>query len=162
MQTLYEIKNEYLEALDAIEYNEDGEVIGYEKLKELEGLFDEKAESVACYIKSIEAEAKAIKDEIERLKERLDAKESKAETLKDYLTEMMEAADKSKLETSKVKISFRTSKSANIIDEAKIPEWFFEEVKTKKLLKKDVLDALKSGSTVEGAELLVKKNIQLK
>ena len=48
MATLYEITKEYLDVLDNLEVDEEtGEITGAERLDEMEGSFDQKAEAVA-------------------------------------------------------------------------------------------------------------------
>ena len=52
--SLYEISADFLKALDGLEVDEEtGEILNAEELDKLAGAFDEKAESVACYIKNL-------------------------------------------------------------------------------------------------------------
>ena len=162
---LYEIAKEYLEALDNIEVNEDGEIVNFEDIEAKEGEFDAKAEAVALYIKNISADAQAIKAEEANLAERRKTTEKKAEYLKTYLANTMLLADKKELETSKCKLSFRKSTSLNITNE----EWFIEkypelvkvEIKTT-IPKKEITDLIKSGREFVGVELVENQNLQIK
>lgn len=48
--SLYDITREYLEAFDRLEVDEEtGEILNFEAVDALAGVFEEKAESVACY-----------------------------------------------------------------------------------------------------------------
>ena len=77
---------------------------------------------MAAYIKNLEAEAKAIKDEELKLYGRRKAKENHASRLKDYLAEAMAVSGHSKLETPRVKLMTRISQAVNVTDLAKLPD----------------------------------------
>jgi len=81
MAALYEIDRAILECVDP----ETGEVEDIELLNELLMERDEKIENVACWIKNLNAEAEALKEERDKLTERLRVKEQKAESLKHWL-----------------------------------------------------------------------------
>ena len=65
--------------------NEDGEVIDVDRLNELEMERDTKIESVCLWKKDLEAEAKAIDEEIKKLQARKKADENKIESLKGWV-----------------------------------------------------------------------------
>lgn len=164
-RSLYEINNDYLVALDNafIVDEETGEIILREDLlNKLEGEFKDKADNICCYIKDLESLTDAIKAEKKALDERLKANESRVESLKKYLSESLKIRAIDKLETPRNKISFRSSKSVEVLDEMLISDAYWKEEVVKKLDKKTILDALKNGETVEGCQLLVKSNIQIK
>ena len=50
--TLWEIKENYLSALENLTVNEDGEIENIEELEQVEGDFKEKAEALALFIQS--------------------------------------------------------------------------------------------------------------
>lgn len=78
--TLFDITMEYLEVFDRIEIDEEtGEILNAEELDTLQGAFDEKAESVACYIKNLDAFTKDIKEEEAKMAERRKSAEKKVE-----------------------------------------------------------------------------------
>ena len=60
---LYEIKNTYLDFLARMESGEIPEEAVQDTLEGLEGVFEEKADNIACLIKTLNAEASAIKTE---------------------------------------------------------------------------------------------------
>lgn len=78
--SLYEITREYLEALDHLEIDEEtGEILNAEELDKLAGAFDEKVESVACYIKNLTAFAGDLKEEEANLAKRRKSAEKKVD-----------------------------------------------------------------------------------
>lgn len=163
MASLYEIKNEYLNVLNNIEFDEEtGEILNLEELEEMESAFDEKTEAVALYIKEQVALAEAIKAEEKSLYERRKRMENKSERLKTYLAESLVEVGRDKFETPKCKLSFRKSTSVEIPDESLIPKEYLKETITynpdKTLIKEDI----KNGVIVEGASLVEKRNLQIK
>ena len=158
---LYEIANQYRNAMDNIEVDENGELLNADQLEAVDGAFDDKAEAVAVYIKELVCFAAALKDEKKRIDARIKATESKAEWLKGYLTRQMEIAQTEELKGLKASISFRKSVSTNI-DESQLPKKYWR-VTTKKEPDKDAVKRLlKDGVKIRGAELVVNKNIQIK
>ena len=80
--TLYEIDRAIMDAITAGLDPETGELTNYDELEELQLARDEKIENIACYIKNIAADAKAIRDEEQALAKRRKTLENRAEGLK--------------------------------------------------------------------------------
>lgn len=154
MASLYEINQDILNCIDITT----GEILDYEKLEELQIERNEKIENIALWIKNLEAETKAIKEEINVLHERSEMKERKIEKLKQYLMGSVEK----KFETSKVIISYRKSVSVNITDESKIEEKYIKTKIETAVDKTAIKEDIKNGIAVSGAELIEKQNIQIK
>lgn len=111
---LYEIKEEIERAFEESVDEETGEITDFVNLEYLEHLqveFDEKVDNICCLIKNINSEAKALKEEETRLKNRRTQKENAVLRLKDYLKVVLEGQ---KFETTRNKISYRTSKSTEV------------------------------------------------
>lgn len=162
---LYEIETSYQRLADMIDEGLiDADAIA-DTFEALDGEFEVKADSIACLLKTWKAEAEAIKAEVKLLDERVKRKEKQAESLKNYLSDTMQRLGKSKLETSRNVLSFRKSTALTIVNESefmrKYPQLVFTEVK-QTLPKKDITDRLKAGEVFEGAELVIKQNIQIK
>ena len=92
--TLYEIKREIEEAIDAIFASVDeetGEVSedAVNKLAELNAARDEKLDNIGAYIKNLMAEAEAIKAEEKKLADRRRVIENKVERLKAYVASIL-------------------------------------------------------------------------
>lgn len=165
MSSLYELDKEYLEALNkAMSVDEEtGEVFINEfVLEELEGQYEAKIDNIMCFIKNQQALSAAIKKEEEALKERRASIDKKIESLKSYVASSLNLRGLEKLETPRNKLSFRTSKSVLVKNENLIDNKYFLFVMNKKLDKKSLLDELKKGVEIEGCELLVKSNLQIK
>ena len=163
---LYEI-NAQIERLydDAID-PKTGEISdeGFLALSTLQMEKDAKIENLALWHKNVVAEAKAIDDEIKTLKKRKDALDRKAEWQKNLLTW---ATEGQKFETPKVAISFKTSHAVDIFDEKRFCELYAGTayVTTKTESKPDknaVKELLKVGGSLDGAELVARRNIQIK
>ena len=161
--TLYEINEQYRQALDAVTVDEEtGEIIGEEALEDLGDSAEEKWEAYAIVIKELRNDAFCIKQEMDNLKKRYEAINKKAEYLKTALDNSMRLLDKDSLKTCRASITYRLSTSVNVIDQDALPKRF---VRTKKIVEPDktaIADALKNGFKVKGAELVTKRNIQIK
>lgn len=163
MNSLYEISNEYKNAFDNLVIDEEtGEISNIDTLDALSGAFDEKAESVACYIKNLDAFSAAVKAEEEVLKKRRDINERKAENLKKYLSACMNAVGRENIETAKCRVSFRKSLSVAIENEAAIPDAYMIETVSKRADKTAIKKAIQAGEAIDGASLVENRNIQIK
>lgn len=165
---LYELTNDYITFLDLIENEDIPEDVMRDTLEAMQGEIEVKADSIACILKSLEAEANAIREEEKRLAERRKKKERAYERLKDYLTTYLLAAGIGEVETPRNRISFRKSESVEID-----PDTFFAFVDKHHLddlltyskptaSKTAIKDAINSGRVVEGARIVTKTNLQLK
>lgn len=107
---LYELSEKYQEALDAAIDLETGEIKSEMLFQELDSIgnqLEEKCLDVACLIKSIDAEAEAIKAEENILSSRRRTLDSKASYLKRYLSNSI--PEGKKFSDSRVVISWRKS-----------------------------------------------------
>lgn len=162
---LYEIKESYQRLADMVEAGEIEEDVLADTLEAIDGEFEDKADNIACLLKTWQAEAEAIKAEEKSLKERRERKERQAESLKTYLANTMLQIGKMKIETPRTVLSFRKSASLVIENE----DWFMEKypelVKTevvKSIPKKEVADRIKQGQEFTGAYLRENQNLQIK
>lgn len=155
MANLYEIQQGLLDCVDG----ETGEVIDYEKLSSLTMEFNEKIESIALWIKNLEADAEAYKKEEEAFEERKKAAANKAESLRRYLDG---ALNGKKFVTERVAVSFRSSKAVQIAENTELPAEYIKTKVEKTPDKKKIGDALKNGIVVPGCALVTNRNIQIK
>lgn len=165
---LYEIAQEYLALMQAIENDDIPEEAIADTLEAITAEIEDKADNIACLLKNIDAEIVAIKAEETRLAERRRVKEKSAERIKQYLSDVLQGAAIDKVETARNRISFRKSEAVEVIDE----DAFFEFAVTHrsdlltysapKANKTEIKKALKGGEVVEGAKLVVNQNIQIK
>lgn len=162
--TLYEIKQEMEDAINAVFANVDeetGEVPeeAVAKLSELQMQRDEKLDNLGAYIKNLSAEVDSLKAEEKNLKARREVKEHKIESLKAYVSECLNGE---KFESARVAFSFRKSESVGIDDVNSLPDEFKISETSVKADKKAIKDAIKNGQDVHGAWLETKQNLQIK
>lgn len=153
---LYEIIKELEEFQFEID-EETGEILNIQDLDSLNIAKAEKTENIALWIKNLESDSKAIREEEKALAERRRAKEKKAESLTKYLEYVLNGDG---FESAKVKISFRKSQSVSVADVDALPEVFTIIKKTAD--KTATKNALKSGFYIEGCEIVENNNIQIK
>lgn len=161
--TLYEINQEIQAALEAAVDPESGEIIDEALLAQYEQLQidrETKIENVGCFIKNLEADAKAIKEEAKNLTARAKTAENKANHLRDYLQFCLGGE---KFQSPRLSVSFRRSKKVEI-DENRlfdIPEEFLR-YKDPEPDKKAISEALKAGEDVPGCELVESTSMIIK
>ena len=166
--TLYEIKNEYIEALENISIDEEtGEVKGVEELDKIKDEFDAKAENVALYIKNLNALIYDIHEEEKALAARRRSATAKMNRLKAYLGDCMMQAGIDKFENGKMRISFRRSEAVEVDDEfvswaqnSNADDFLNFSKPTANLTA--IKEAMKNGIFFEHAEIVEKQNIQIK
>ena len=169
MNTLYELDAKIAEVLDTgFEMScidaETGEIDETQLAIYLEQLqLDRKTkiDNIAVYVKNLEAEAVAIRAEEKRLKERREAKERKAERLKNYIKTSMLLQGETKFESARVSMALRNSKAV-VVDESKLESVYFINKIVQSVDKKAIKAALEAGILVEGAMLEERKNLQIK
>lgn len=153
--TLYEIDKLIQNVLENCTDPETGEIYDEELMVQYDSLRlqkDEKAENVACYIKNLEAEAAAIKEEAKKLTIRARVAENKAAHLRSYLQFCLNGE---KLSMPRAAVSYRKSKAVEVEDEAWqfLPEQYLR-IKQPEPDKKAIGEALKAGQTLPGCKLV--------
>ena len=112
---LYELTNDYQQLLAMLDEENDfpPEAIA-DTLESISAEIEDKADNIACMLKSIDADITAIKAEETHLAERRKAKQNAYDRIKAYLSHELQKAGISKLETARSKITFPKSASAKI------------------------------------------------
>lgn len=164
---LYDIADTYRRLMDCMQIDpETGEISTPEVLDALDAqdaAFDVKAEAVACYIKELRADAKALKEEEEVLRARRYAMDRKADSLSQYLADCMMQIGRNKVQTSRCALSFRKNSQVQVTDlDLLASHEEFMRVKTPEPDKTAIKAALKNGRIVPGAELITTHNLQIK
>lgn len=148
--TLYEIDSAIMGCMD----EETGEIIeGAMEELELDNI--QKAENIALSIKNDAAMAKALKEEIDKLTQRLRTCNNGIDNKKKYLPYLL--GDK-KLKTARVSVSYRNSESVTIDDLGSLSEEYIripEPQADKTAIKK----AIKAGKEVTGAHLETSRSV---
>lgn len=150
---LYELNAQYQELLDLISDTEVDHASFADTLESIEEAIEDKLENTAKVIKSLEAEAKAIKVEEDRMKKRRQALENNAARLKDYAEQSLIATGKERIKgnTFTLRLQYNPP-SVTIHDEKAIPaHYLIDQVPS--IDKKGILEDLKNEIAVEGASL---------
>ncbi len=163
--SLYQLSGTYLEALDFLtdpETDLPAEVIN-DTLEGLSGVLEDKAINVTKFLRNIEAITDAIKAAEESMEKRRKALENRVKWMKAYLKTNMENTGITKIECPFFKLSIQKNPaSVTIFDETKIPLVFKEQVISWKIDKTAIKDSIKSGETVNGAELTTGTRLVIK
>lgn len=162
MKSLYEINQAILACSDP----ETGEVVDIEALIALDMERTDKLEGIALWIKNLDAEATAIKQEEAALADRRKAKEAKVKRLKELLTEELGGQT---FETARVRLSFRAS-TKTVIDDPDTLLAYLEGNNLEDCIKRkppeiataEIGKLLKSGQELPGAALVKNQNLQIK
>lgn len=167
--TLYELMSSYKNFLTAVENGDIPEEAIADTLEAIEGDIDEKIDNIACVLKVLQAEEKAIKEEIGRLEERLKVKANAKERTKTYLSDMLLALGKTEFESPRNKITFRKTPGKVVFaDEKAFIEWAAQYDDSLLTYGKPTVNrtavkmAIEGGKEINGAEIVVGQSMQLK
>lgn len=160
MRKLFDIEADIREALENLEVDEDGCVTpeSFGKLEALKEERERKLENVALFYKETLVEVEALKNEADKLKERARIAQNRADGLKAYLVSSLNGEP---LQTARVAVTYRKSQSVDIDEELLSKKYYVRKVEEKPD-KKAILELLKKGERILGAELIEKSNIQIK
>ena len=168
---LYEISEQLATFQQMAEdgFFEDEQTIN-DTLESIQMDFDAKVENIACMYKGLAVEADAIEAEAKTLLERAARARKTCEWLKDYMSWNLQSVGQQKLETPRVRLTFRKSESVSITDEqtlfnsltASHLDSLVTKVETVKFDKKGIKQALKDGVELDGATIVTNNNLQIK
>ena len=160
---IFNIQNEYKQLVSELIEN------GGEITPELElslqinkDQLQSKSENYAYIIKQIDAECDVIDNEIKRLQQAKKVRENTVERLKTTLTNAMNVYEVDEIKSPLIKINFRKSESVIVYDTNSLPHVFKTIKITETPDKAKIKEAIKSGETVVGAELVINQNLQIK
>jgi len=157
---LYELARSYAELLDRAE-DIDTEAL-VDTLASLQDAIEDKAENIAKFIRNLEADAKIIREEEQRLAERRRAIEAKVDKLKMYLQEQLETAGLQKVKRPTITVAIQVNPpSVDVIDETAIPSDFLIP-QAPKLDKRSILERLKKGEAIPGVTLKQTKGVRIR
>ena len=164
MSALYLLAAEYHQAARQLaDLDLDAQTIA-DTLESIGGELEHKAQNVALMVRSLEADAAAIKQWSDDALERAFSVQSRANSLREYLSRSMQACGIEKITGPSVALSFRTSQAVVIDEPDLVPEEFMRlpEPSSPSLNKLAISTALKAGFEVPGAHLKARKNLQIK
>ena len=149
---LYELAPAYAYLIDALD--DDGDASdGHAHLDALSDAIDAKAASIAHVLAQLDAEAEMMRAEEKRLAARRQARERRAESLRDYLRMSLDAAGVSKIKSATHTISVGDGPQRVVVeDEGAVPQ---EYLRTKiEIDKRAILVAMQSlGECVPGTRV---------
>lgn len=158
---LYEIPTKIRAALDGIDCDpETGEILQADALHAVEAEASDKIEATALYLRELDAEAKAAKDEADRMLARVKSMQKRSDYLKAMLLDALHATGKVK--TGRVTVSIRTTKAVEIAEGADLPEAYTTVKTTVSPNKVAIKQALLDGVEVPGCELIERESVSIR
>jgi hypothetical protein len=158
---LYEIAPALRFALDDIVVDEEtGEILNADNLHAVEAEASDKVEATALYLRELDAEAKAAKDEADRMIARVKSMQKRSDYLKSMLLDALHATGKVK--TARVTVSIRTTKAVQINQEQAIPEAFTTKKITISPNKVLIKETISAGGCVPGCELIERESVSIR
>lgn len=158
---LYEIAPALRFALDDIVVDEEtGEILQADALHAVEVEAAEKIEATALYLRELDAEAKAAKDEADRMLARVKSMQKRSDYLKSMLLEALHATGKVK--TARVSVSIRTTQAVAIDEGATLPEAYTTVKTTVSPNKVAIKQALLDGVEVPGCSLEARESVSIR
>jgi hypothetical protein len=154
--TLYEIAQEHRSDLEKLADLDLDEQTMEDTLASLGGELQVKAQSVACFIRNLEATAQMIKEAEAQMSARRKALENRAARVKDYLHASMLVAGVEKIECPLFRMSVRNNPPAvEVYQPELIPQQFMNQPEPPPPApdKKAIAAALKAGQEVPGCKL---------
>lgn len=158
---LYEIAPALRFALDDIEVDpETGEILSADALHAVEAEAAEKIEATALYLRELDAEAKATKEEADRMLARVKSLQKRSDYLKAMLLDALHATGKVK--TARVSVSIRTTQAVAIDEGANLPEAYTTVKHIVSPNKVAIKQALLDGVEVPGCHLEARESVSIR
>ena len=158
---LYQISDAIRQALDHIELDEEtGEVLSADELHAVEAEASEKIEATALYLRELDAEAKAAKEEADRMLARVKSMQKRSDYLKAMLLNALHATGKVK--TGRVSVSIRTTQAVAIDEGANLPEAYTTVKHIVSPNKVAIKQALLDGVEVPGCHIEERESVQIR
>lgn len=161
MSTLFNLTDDYKQVYDLIAEQGDEQTLT-DTLASINDALEDKADGYVAVIKTLEGDNKAIDDEIKRLQQRKTTNKNGIDRLKESLREAMETTGKTKFKTALNSYTIANNPpSKDVLDEKLIPNdyWVDQEPKINSKL---LLDDLKAGKEVPGAEIKQTRSLRVR
>lgn len=165
----YDVTKDYIEKMEYLELGINAETGEMSQDKNQLAIWNQeltqdlknKSANIIAVVRNQELTIEALDTEIERLKELKKLRENQLNKFKDYIKNVMLVNQIEKIDTVLGTIKFTKSTSTEIYDESLIDKKFIEIVTTEKISKEKIKSALKAGEEVQGARLIVNKNLKV-
>ena len=160
---LYELTEQYNMLLEMLQDDMDSEQLNI-MVDGMEGKIEEKIENTVKVMRSLEADAAAIDEEIKRLTKRKTVIGNNVQSLKNNVEMTMRNLNIEQVKGALHTISFKKNPpKLNVISESNIPyEFYSEPVVEPKLDRKKLLDALKAGLELDGVTIVQETSLTIK
>lgn len=160
---LYEIQEAMIDNLN-IFLESEGTDLDQEVYNEIMNLLKEelstKSSNILKYMNNLQADLEQIRLEKQRLDKIKKSKESKYNRLSDYIITIMTNLDKAKIETDIGNYALRKSTKVEVIDEALIPEEYFN-ISIDKTVNKVTLKEILKSQDIPGVKLTIGYNLNI-
>ena len=164
LTTLYALSDQYNTILDLLEAAEDPEGTADLELEldRIAGSFIHKAGSIAGLVAHLDGLAIVRKAEANRLKQRADVCEARAERLRQYLCRNMEAIGQKRIETDRFTLTVRSYPHVEVSDPAQVPS-DYHRVKIIDDIDKQAIMATyrRDGEIVPGTEIVQTSKVRI-
>ena len=165
----YDVTKDYIEKMEYLELGINAETGEMSQDKNQLAIWNQeltqdlknKSANIIAVVRNQELTIEALDTEIERLKGLKKLRENQLKKFKDYIKNVMLVNQIEKIDTVLGTIKFTKSTSTEIYDESLIDKKFIEIVTTEKISKEKIKSALKAGEEVQGARLIVNKNLKV-
>ena len=165
----YDVTKDYIEKMEYLELGINAETGEMSQDKNQLAIWNQeltqdlknKSANIIVVVRNQELTIEALDTEIERLKGLKKLRENQLNKFKDYIKNVMLVNQIEKIDTVLGTIKFTKSTSTEIYDESLIDKKFIEIVTTEKISKEKIKSALKAGEEVQGARLIVNKNLKV-
>ena len=160
--TLYELNDNWETVFNMLSDPEADEEMIFDTLEAIEGDIEEKAIGYAKVIKNLEADVPALKEEVDRLNKKKQAKESKAKFLKLKLEETMKNLGRLEIKTDLFDFKIQKNPPAvDVLDINLIPD-AYKIPQDVKVDKKAILQDIKNGAEIKGVEIRQSEGLRIR
>lgn len=160
MATLYKLTGSYAQVQQMIE---DGTEGLEDTLESIEGALSDKLESYAMVIRNIESDVEGLKAEEKRLADRRKVMENGVLRMRKSMQDSLSSTVDKKVVGEKFTFSIRKNPPAlKVLDEKLIPKKFISTSTVHTINNKAIVEQLKAGNKVAGAELSQGESFQIK
>lgn len=156
---LFELTSNYQRVLEVAEQL-DSETLK-DTLDSINESIELKVENTAYVIKTLEAKAKAYKDEMDRMAKAKKAIDNNVDNMKLYIQQAMEQVGTDLIEGKTIKVTIQGNGPSVLVErEESLKEYMIEQ--PMKLDRRSLLEDLKQGVVVAGAELQQTRSIRIR
>lgn len=163
MTSLYQLANDFRNQLDDL-FDEDG--CAKPEFDEFRVQLGSKINQVAAYVLNVELEADQAKAAIKRIKALQEARERKAERLRQYISENMKVSGITEIKAAdgsfEVKLYVDRDESVVIEDGVTFPPELCNDPKPPEPSKTKIKKAILAGEAVKGAHIVRKDRLTIK